>query len=77
MSVEVRNQNGVVLDGATTNGVNAISRWEEFPVRGQRLPFEVTVYETEAATTSITVTITDFFVRNGGLILQDITVPPV
>ncbi len=74
-SIQVRNQDGVILDGATTNGADAVSRWEEFPVRDQRLPFEVVVYEAKAATTSVTITITDFYVRNGGLILQNVPVP--
>jgi hypothetical protein len=68
MSFELRNQNGTVL-------ADAGSVWERAPTLGQRLPISLVVYDIQPKASSLTLTISDFYRRDEGLILRGIPVP--
>lgn len=69
MTYVVRNQDDVVLANFE-GGV-----WEDNPTLGQRLPIELRVYDSSPETAALKITINDFYVSNGDLILQGIPIP--
>ena len=73
MSYDVRTQDGVVLESIVF-GSNAES-WERNPTLGQRLLIKLRVYDSSPGATQLKITISDFFIPDGGLILQGIPVP--
>ncbi|WP_063745297.1 toll/interleukin-1 receptor domain-containing protein [Parafrankia sp. EUN1f] len=74
MGWELRDQNGHKLTAPTGTSPDPPGEWENTPTLGQTVRFELVVYDTSPAVTSLTLTITDFHRSDYPLVISNIPV---